>query len=302
MNESIKQKLDTFLWVETELPKIIVIYGPTACGKTALSLDVAKYLNTEIISVDSRQIYRHMDIGTGKITREEMQGIPHHMLDVIDPTVKFSVVDFVNMGLPIVEKIQQQGKIPILCGGTWLYIDGILYEMAYPDTKPDWEYREKLEKIRLEEGNEVLWKMLESVDPEYAHELEVNNFRYVMRGLEVWHATGKSKRESKDKKKARFAPLFLTPYTDDQRPILYERINKRVENMFTSWLIDEIKYIANTFGSDCLGLATIGYKEVVEYLHWELSLEACIAEVQQHNRNYAKRQITWNKKYDCFSF
>ena len=298
MNESIKQKLDTFLWAETELPKIIVIYGPTACGKTALSLDVAKYLNTEIISVDSRQIYRHMDIGTGKIMKDEMQGIPHHMLDVIDPTVKFSVVDFVNMGLPIVEKIQQQRKIPILCGGTGLYIDGILYEMAYPDTKPDWEYREKLEKIRLEEGNETLWKMLESVDPEYAHELEVNNFRYIMRGLEVWHATGKSKRESVGKKKARFAPLFLTPYNDTDRPILYERINKRVENMFTSWLIDEIKYIANTFGSDCPGLATIGYKEVLEHLHWELSLEACIAEVQQHNRNYAKRQITWNKKYE----
>ena len=302
MNESIKQRLNIFLWEEKELPKVIVIYGPTACGKTNLSIDVAKYLQSEVISTDSRQIYRHMDIGTGKITKEEMQEIPHHMLDVIDPTVKFSVVDFVNMSLPIVEKIQQQDKIPILCGGTGLYIDGILYEMEYPDTKPDWAYRENLEQIRLTKGNEALWNMLETVDPEYAHELEVNNFRYVMRGLEVWHATGKSKRESVGKKKLRFVPLFLTPYNDTDRPILYERINARVQWMFDNWLIEEVCYNMREFTSTCPGLTTIGYREVVDYIEWRISLEESISLIQQHSRNYAKRQITWNKKYDCFNY
>ena len=297
MNESIKASLDHFHSIQTEYPKIIVIYGPTACGKTALSIDIARYLESEIISVDSRQVYRYMDIGTGKITQEEMQWIPHHMLDVIDPSTIFSVVDYVRQALPIIARILQKWKIPILCGGTGLYIDGVLWEMAYPDTPPDWEYREELETIRTQWGNDVLWKMLESVDPEYAHELEIGNYRYVMRGLEVYHATGRSKRESKDQKTKRFSPLFLTPYDDNYRSELYTRIDWRVEKMFSYWLIEEVSYIIDNFNSSCPGLATIGYKEVVDHLEWRISLEESIRLVQQHSRNYAKRQVTWNKKY-----
>lgn len=233
-NQILYHKTQEFLATRSTLPKIIVIYGPTASGKTALSVELAKKLGTEIISADSRQIYRYMNIGTGKVTEEEKQGVPHHMLDIIDPTEKFSVVDFVNMSLPIIERIQTQGKIPIICGGTGLYIDGLLYEMSYPETKPDWEYRSELERIRLEQGNETLWKMLADIEPAYAHELGVNNFRYIMRALEVWRATGKSKSESKGKKTPRFSPLFLTPYKDTCRPVLYERINHRVESMFNA--------------------------------------------------------------------
>ncbi len=238
-----------------------------------------------------------MDIGTGKVTDGEMQWITHHMLDMIEPSTIFSVVDYVRHALPIIEGILQQWKIPILCGGTGLYIDGILHEMAYPDTQPDWEYREALEKIRTEWGNEILWKMLEDIDPVYAHELEVGNYRYVMRGLEVFRATGHSKRESQWKKTPRFSPLFLTPYTDSERAELYTRIDNRVRWMFSSWLIEEVSYIIGNFNSHCPGLTTIGYKEVVDHLEWRISLAESIRLVQQHSRNYAKRQITWNKKY-----
>ena len=188
MNDKVQESLDAFLIAKTDLPKVIVIYGPTACGKTALSIEIAKYLNSEIISTDSRQIYRYMDIGTGKIKKEEMQWIPHHMIDIIDPSERFTVVDFVKQSLPIIDEIQKMWRIPILCGGTGLYIDGVLYEMAYPDTPPDWWYRTELENIRQEKWNQELWNMLEEIDPEYAHELEVGNYRSTCFSY-VWYLT-----------------------------------------------------------------------------------------------------------------
>ncbi len=371
MKPGIKEQIDEYLKNESTRPKIIIIYGPTGCGKTVLALEVSQYLcdlhlaalptshfqlpinegefrhsptpslsyqspiSPFIVSVDSRQIYRYMDIGTGKILPHEMRGISHSGLDLVDPDVTFSMVNFRHVieSLPVWQKwlrsiglhrwIYQSGPdcfvphndrntelatphsplptptlLPILCGGTWLYIDGLIYDMQYPDTPPDWGYREALEKIRIEEWNQILWNMLEVVDPDYAHELSVNNFRYVIRGLEVIRATGRSKRESHGKKIPRFSPLFLTPYTDIERSELYARIDKRVEWMFKNWLLEEVEYIMNNFKSNCPGLATIGYKEVVDHLEWRLSLEESIRLVQQHSRNYAKRQITWNKRYE----
>lgn len=301
MLESFQSSIDAFIQTESPLPKVIVIYGPTACGKTRLSIEIAQYLNTEIISADSRQIYKYMDIGTGKVTEEEMQWVPHHMLNVIDPSQVFSMVDFAKMWVPIIDGLHRQKKIPIICGGTGLYIDGLLYEMDYPDTPPDWKYREDLEKIRAEQGNEALWKMLEAVDPEYAHELLPNNYRYVMRGLEVFHATGKSKWKSKNTKKLRYSPLFITPYSDENRAKLYETIDARVLWFFKNWLTNEIEYIISVYTSLCPGLTTIGYREILDFMEWRTTLEESIALVQQHSRNYAKRQITWNKKYDNFN-
>lgn len=298
MQNSIFNSLELFLKKDTEFPKIIVIYGPTACGKTALSIEVAKHIQSEIISTDSRQIYRHMDIGTGKITPEETQWIPHHMIDIIDPSEIFSVVDFTKMALPIINRIQKEWKIPILCGGTGLYIDGILYEMAYPDTPPNWEYRAELETIRIEKWNHELWNMLEQIDSEYAHTLEIDNYRYVMRWLEVMKATGKSKFESLWKKNPRFSPLFITPYSDSRRKQLYENIDQRVSNMFNNWLISEVEYNISIFTSKCPGLTTIGYREIVDALEWKMTLEAAKSLIQQRSRNYAKRQITWNKRYE----
>lgn len=297
MKSNIQEDLDIFIQSHTDLPKIIVIYGPTACGKTALSIDIAKYLGSEIVSTDSRQIYKHMDIGTGKITQDEMQWIPHHMIDIIEPSERFSVVEYVNLALPIIQEIENRWKIPILCGGTGLYIDGILYEMGYPDTPPDWEYRKELEATRQEKWNQEIWNMLEKIDPGYAHELEVDNYRYVMRWLEVIRETGRSKLESKWKKSPRYAPFFITPYHDSERKILYENIDNRVAGMFDTWLIQEIEYIISIYGSKCPGLTTIGYREIVDALEWKTTLEAAKSLVQQRSRNYAKRQVTWNKKY-----
>ena len=298
MLQTYKEKIDEFVSTTTELPKVIVIYWPTACGKTVLSLDVAEYIGSEIISTDSRQIYRHMDIGTGKIKPEETRWIPHHMIDIIDPSEIFSVVDFVNMALPIMDTIGSKWNIPILCGGTGLYIDGLLYEMGYPDTPPDWDYRAELEDIRAERWNQALWNMLEAIDPEYAHTLEVGNYRYVMRWLEVMEQTGISKMASVGKKTPRFTPLFLTPYTDTERATLYANIDQRVSEMFDTWLIWEVEYNADVFSSHCPGLTTIGYREVVDALEGKMSLAEARSLIQQRSRNYAKRQITWNKRYE----
>jgi tRNA dimethylallyltransferase len=298
MIELFLSSLNQFQKKETTLPKIIIVYGPTACGKTALSIELGKYLDTEIISTDSRQIYKDMDIGTGKITEEEMQWIRHHMLDIISPTEIFSMAEFGKTSLPMIEKIVQTWKIPILCWGTGLYIDSVLYEMAIPDSEPDWKYREELEKIRIEKGNQFLWEMLFRVDPLYARELEINNFRYIMRGLEVFRETGKSKRESKNTKTLRFDPLFISPYSDENRENLYKNINTRVLGMFENGLEKEVWKLIEKYSIGCPGLKTIGYKEVVDFLKGETSREKAIELVQQHSRNYAKRQITWNRKYE----
>ena len=302
MNPEISAHIDRFLLEETPRTKIIVIYGPTACGKTRLSLDVAEYLHSEIISADSRQIYRELDIGTGKIQKEEMRWIPHHMIDIISPLEAFSMVDYANRALPIIDEIVKKWWIPILCWGTWLYIDAVLYAMEYPDTPPDWGYREELENIRQKKGNIELWNMLHEIDPEYALELLPENYRYVMRGLEVIRATGKSKRASKNTKIPRFSPLFLTPYDDTYRAELYKNIDARVKGMFDNWLVNEVCYNVWKYTSSCPGLATIWYKEVVEHLNNMHTLDETIALVAQHSRNYAKRQVTWNKRYEQWTW
>lgn len=297
MQEIHKTALEKYITSVTELPKVIVIYGPTACGKTALSIDVAKHIESEIISVDSRQIYRGMDIWTGKIKQDEMQGIPHHMIDICDPSEVFSVVDFVRWALPIIERIESGWKIPILCGGTGLYIDGLISEMSYPDVSPDWAYRAELEEIRISKWNQKLWNMLEEVDPDYAHTLEPENYRYVMRWLEVYRQTGQSKWLSRWQKIQRFSPLYITPYDDIHRETLYQNINTRVEYMFADWLLWEVQSLIEKYGSECPGLTTIGYREVVEALEWKMNMEDAQSLIQQRSRNYAKRQITWNKRY-----
>jgi tRNA dimethylallyltransferase len=193
MDQVTHDNLEAFLSQKGEKPKIIVIYGPTACGKTSLSIEIAKRLETEIISVDARQVYKHLNIGTGKVTPEEMQGIVHHMLDIIELDRVYSVVDFQREAEEHMRNILAKGKIPILCGGTGLYIDSLVFERSYSESTIDWDLRDELEAYRLTHGNEALWKKLHAIDPSYAETLHINNYRYVIRGIEVFTKTGISK-------------------------------------------------------------------------------------------------------------
>ncbi|MFA6091165.1 MAG: tRNA (adenosine(37)-N6)-dimethylallyltransferase MiaA [Candidatus Gracilibacteria bacterium] len=296
--QTILQKVEKFLITPSLLPKIIIIYGPTACGKTSLSIELAKHLKTEIIGADSRQIYRHMNIGTGKVTHDEMQGISHSLLDIRNPDEEYSVGLYQKEVFSIIERIHGHGKVPILCGGTGLYLDSVAFHFDIPAMEPDWEYREKMEQIRQERGNEYLWNKLHSLDPIYAATIHSNSHHAVIRALEVLKKTGKSKSELRVKKDPLFDVLFLTPY-DGDRVKLYERINVRIEEMFTQGLVDEVKNILDLgYSPDCKGLGTIGYKEVIEYLNGKFTLEECKSKIQQGNRNYAKRQLTWFRKYE----
>ncbi len=291
-------RVEKFLETPSLLPKLIIIYGPTACGKTGLSIELAKYLKTEVISADSRQIFRYMDIGTGKVTSEEMQWIPHHMLDIQSPDEDYSVGAYQKEVFPIINAIHARGKVPILCGGTGLYLDAVAFHFDIPPMEPDWEYRNSLDQIRLEKWNEYLWNILHEKDPTYAQTIHPNSHHAVIRALEVFEKTGKSKSELLLKNTPLFDVLFITPY-DGDRAKLYQKINTRIEEMFRNGLEAEVRNILEKeYSRDCKGLSTIGYKEVIEYMDNKCTLEECISKIQQWNRNYAKRQLTWFRKYE----
>lgn len=292
-----KKEVENFLKKDSEgKKKIIVIYWPTASGKTGLSIEIAKDINTEIISTDSRQIFKYLNIWTWKVTEEEMQWIKHYMLDFLKPNVEYSVWEFKKESEKHIEEIFSKWKIPILCWGTWLYIDSLIYDFDIPSVPWDKNLRDNLEKERLEKWNEYLWDKLNSIDPEYAKELHPNNYRYVIRAIEVKTLTWKSKREFRKTKKLKYDVLFLTPYNN--RENLYSRINKRIQMMFDDWLVNEVKTLLTKFNKDDFWMKTIWYKEVISYLEWDISLDECIALVQKNNRNYAKRQLTWFRKYN----
>ncbi len=292
--ESVKE-----FWNKISLqPKIIVIYWPTACGKTSLSIEVAKLLNTEIISTDSRQIYKQMNIGTGKIREEEKQGILHHMIDFVDPPLPYSVWAFQKEASKIISQLHSLGKIPILCWGTGLYIDSLLYDFSLPKTPHNETLRKELETEWKQKWAEFMYEKLSLIDPEYAKEIHPNNSKYIIRALEIKLLTGKSKSEFKEKKVLRYDALFITPY-DGERESLYGRINRRVEVMFEEGLIEEVRaLLLMKWFRWSLASEWIGYAEVIDFLDGKISKEECISLVQQHSRNYAKRQLTWFRRYE----
>ena len=293
----LEKKLKDFLKKEPSKQKIIVIYGPTASWKTALSIDVAKRLDTEIISTDSRQIFKYMDIGTAKITREEMQWIRHHMIDIISPDKEYSVWEYKSEAEKIISKLHKNWKIPILTWWTGLYIDSLIYDFDIPKVVADLTLRAKLEKEAREKWNEFVYKKLQEIDPEYALELHPNNVQYVIRAIEVKIITWKSKTEFRREKKSIYEVLFLTPYTEDNREELYARIDKRVDIMLEDWLLEEVKKLLKTYNSGDFWLKTIWYEEIVKYLEWKIDLEEATQLIQKNSRNYAKRQLTWFRKY-----
>ena len=276
---------------------MLVICGPTASGKSALAVECARLLNGEIVSCDALLVYRGLNIGTAKPTEEEKKGIPHHMIDVIDPTGSFSVSDFERQAVPIVDDIFARGKTPILCGGTGFYINSILYAHAFGNAPADSAVREKYEKIAREEGKETLHALLEKVDRESAEKLHSNDVKRVVRALEIYELTGRKKSEQTDGSTPRYpfeAFEFLYP-----REELYRRIEARVDKMFACGLVDEVEnLLQNGVSEDAQCMQGIGYKEVVDglkngYLHSTMS-----DIIKKNTRNYAKRQITFFKKME----
>jgi tRNA dimethylallyltransferase len=278
--------------------KIFLVYGPTGSGKTRMALEIAERLDGEIISADSRQIYRGLDIGTGKIMPGEMRGIPHYGLDLIDPDQTYNAAMFRDYAREKIQGIRSRGKTAVVCGGTGLYIDALIFDLDVPAFESDPEYQSNLEKFRREHGNERLWQRLEALDPEYAKEIHPNSYPYVMRGLEIIERTGVSKREYRSERRLGYDVMAVTPYSDEFRARLYENINSRVDGMFRNGLVEETtELLRQGFSPDSPGLRTIGYAETCRFLAGELTLERAMELVQQGNRNYAKRQVTWCKKY-----
>jgi len=291
-------KLEIFLNKKSNKQKIIVIYWPTWSWKTKISIEVAKELSSEIISTDSRQIFRYLDIWTGKIKEEEKEEIIHHMIDIIEPNQSYSVWEYSEKTKEIINQIISKWKIPILVWWTGLYIDSLIYDFKIPKVNADGELRKSLEKEAEEFWKEFVYNKLVDLDPEYAKTLHPNNLRYVIRWLEIKILTWKSKLDFREEKTLKYDTFFINPYNWN-RGELYTNINKRIDKMFEEWLIEEVNWLVKMwYKKNDFGLKSIWYKEVIDYLEWNITLEDCIELVKKNNRNYAKRQITWFRNYE----
>ncbi|MFD3157125.1 tRNA (adenosine(37)-N6)-dimethylallyltransferase MiaA [Haloimpatiens sp. FM7330] len=279
---------------------LLIIAGPTAVGKTNISIKLAQELNGEIVSSDSMQIYKHMDIGSAKITEEEMQGIPHHMIDIIEPSKNFSVAEFKELAEENINNILNKGKYPMLVGGTGLYINSVIFNYTFTQTHKDENYRKSLQCLADEKGKEYVHNLLKDIDPESYERLYPNDLKRVIRALEVYKNTGKTISEfTKEQEKT----LYDIPYNihyfvlNMDRAKLYDRINKRVDIMLEQGLIDEvIKLKEMGYTSNMQSMKGIGYKEILHYLDGEISLEEAVYLIKKGSRNYAKRQLTWFRK------
>lgn len=273
--------------------KLLVIIGPTAVGKTKLSIELAKRFNGEIISGDSMQIYRGMDIGTAKIKPEEMEGIPHHLIDIREPDESFSVAEFQQLVRAKISEIAKKGKLPIIVGGTGLYIQSVIYDYQFSDAAADEGFRLQLEERAKNEGVEVLHQELTQIDPESAGQIHPNNVRRVIRALEIYHCTGKkvSDVQSEQQPDLLYETALIGLSMD--REILYKRINMRVDLMMEEGLLTEVKQLHDQELRDCQSIQAIGYKEIYDYLDGKISLEQAVENLKQNSRRYAKRQLTW---------
>lgn len=281
-------------------PKVIVIVGPTASGKTALSIELAKKIDGEIISCDSMQIYKDMNIGSAKPTIEEMQGIKHYMIDIAEPTERFSVAEYKKRSEEAIEEILQKGKVPIIVGGTGLYANSLIYNIEYNEIMLDEEYRKNLMKIaETEVGLATLYEKARSIDPVAMEKISLNDKKRIIRVLEIKHSTGKNKTELElESRKNEVKYEYKVFAINMPREILYDRINKRVDIMIENGLIDEVENIIEKYKEFPTAMQAIGYKEIVMYLKGELTKQEAIEKIKQESRRYAKRQITWFKKIE----
>ena len=278
-------------------PKVIVICGPTASGKTALSIELAKKIDGEIISCDSMQIYKDMNIGTAKVTKEEMQGIQHYMIDFVSPDTRYSVADYKNDAEKAIETIINKGKIPIIVGGTGLYVDSLIYGIEYPEIKFDEEYRKRLEKEADEKGLEFLYNKAKEIDKQAMQKISLNDKKRIIRVLEIYHATGKTKTEQEiESRKKEIKYEYKVFAINMNREKLYERINIRVDKMIENGLIEEVENLKKKYNHFPTAMQGLGYKEVVEYLQNQITRDEMIEKIKQESRRYAKRQLTWFRK------
>ena len=277
--------------------KVVVICGPTASGKTALSIELAKKIGGEVVSCDSMQIYKDMDIGTAKPTIEEMQGIKHYMIDILSPDERYSVADYKVQAKKAIREIIEKGKTPIVVGGTGLYVDSLIYEIEYPNIQFDEKYRAKLEKQVEEKGLEELYKKAEEIDPEAIQKISKNDKKRILRILEIYHATGKNKTEQEKKSREKKPEFdYLVYGLNMPREKLYKKIDLRVDVMIKQGLIEEVKKVYKKYRKFPTAMQGLGYKEVVEYLNNNLTKEEMIDKIKQETRRYAKRQMTWFRK------
>lgn len=278
----------------------IVIVGPTAVGKTKVSIDLAKEINGEIISADSMQVYKFMDIGTAKPDEEEMCGIKHYLISCIYPDQEFSVAKFKDLALKYMDEIAEKGKIPIIVGGTGLYVNSLVYNINFSDTITNWELREKLRKEAEEKGNEYLHAMLREIDPESAERIHKNDIKRIIRAIEVYKYTNKT--ISHHQKASRVEPSkykFLIYGLQMEREKLYERINKRVDIMLERGLVNEVrKLVEMGYDKNAIAMQGLGYKEILWYLKGLTTLEESVYLLKRDTRRYAKRQLTWFKKLE----
>ena len=277
---------------------LIILTGPTAVGKTELSIKLAKAVNGEIISADSMQVYKKMDIGTAKITKKEMEGVPHYLIDVLDPKEDFNVVLFQQLAKEAMECIYAKGKVPIITGGTGFYIQSILYDIDFTKNDGDTSYREQLEQLAKEKGADYLHQMLLEVDEESAKAIHANNVKRVIRALEFFKQTGKQISKHNEEERQKTSPYtFVYFVLNHDRQVLYDRINKRVDIMLSNGLLSEVETLYKEgYDNSFVSMQGLGYKEILSYLKGECSLEDAIYILKRDTRHFAKRQITWFKR------
>ena len=277
---------------------LIVIGGPTACGKTGFSIQLAKKIGGEIISADSMQVYRYMDIGTAKVTPEEADGVPHYLIDEFDPDEEYNVMIFQQKAKAYMEEIWAKGKVPILVGGTGFYINALLYDNDFTETENDTTYREECYKLAQEQGPEVLFERLKEVDPAYAEIMHANNVKRVIRALEYHYLTGQKFSEHNAEQKEKESPYDAAVIIlNMDREKLYERIELRIDLMMEQGLLEEVKgLLEKGYAPDLVSMQGIGYKEFVPYFNGECTLEGAVTQLKTNTRRFAKRQLTWFRR------
>lgn len=278
--------------------KLVILTGPTAVGKTALSVALAKKIGGEIISADSMQVYRGMDIGSAKVTAEEMQGVPHFLIDEFDPAEEFHVVRFQEYAKRYIREIQERGHIPILVGGTGFYIQSVLYDIDFTENGSDLSYREELEALAKERGAEYLHTMLASVDPASAEAIHANNVKRVIRALEFYQETGERISEHNEEERQKASPYQFAYFVlNDARDRIYANIDYRVDLMLEHGLVDEVRHLqAQGCTRDMVSMQGLGYKEILDYLDGRCSYEEAVRVLKRDTRHFAKRQLTWFRR------